>query len=90
MNEERIQAYGNLIQQLLSCPNGERPQILDDNSELLDLGFVQVCEAKAAGLAEEGKQNDAAFYRTCDRILHPSPHRSHLRCFSRRLGKDAK
>lgn len=57
MNEERIQAYVNLIQALLSCPNGEEPQILQDNLELLDLGFVQVCEAVAAGLAEEGKQN---------------------------------
>ena len=31
MNEERIQAYLNLIQALLSCPNGEEPQILQAN-----------------------------------------------------------
>ncbi len=64
MNEERIQAYRNLIQALLSCPNGEEPQILQANSELLDAGFVQVCEAVAAGLAEEGKQNEAGFLRS--------------------------
>ncbi|XWK87948.1 MAG: tetratricopeptide repeat protein [Phormidium sp.] len=69
MNEERIQAYGNLIQQLLSCPDGEEPQILQDNSELVDLGFVQVCEAKAAGLAEEGKQNEADFLRSVARQI---------------------
>ncbi|MBD3561336.1 CHAT domain-containing protein, partial [Planktothrix sp. FACHB-1355] len=42
----------------------EEPQILQANSELLDLGFVQVCEAVAAGLAEEGKQNEADFLRS--------------------------
>jgi CHAT domain-containing protein/TPR repeat protein/predicted enzyme related to lactoylglutathione lyase len=64
MDETRIQAYVNLIQALLSCPNGEEPQILQENSELLDLGFVQVCEAVAAGWAEEGKQNEADFLRS--------------------------
>lgn len=64
MNDERIQAYLNLIQALLSCPNGEEPQILQANSELLDLGFVLTCEAVAAGLAEEGKQNEADFLRS--------------------------
>jgi len=44
MDENRIQDYLNLIQELLSCPGGEEPEILQANSELLDLGFLQVCE----------------------------------------------
>lgn len=28
MNEERIQAYLNLIQQLLTCPSGEENRVL--------------------------------------------------------------
>ncbi len=56
MDENRIQDYLNLIQQLLSCPNGEEPKILQANSELLDLEFLQVCEAESAQLAEGGKE----------------------------------
>jgi len=44
MDETRAQAYANLIQQLLSCPSGEQPQILQANSELIDGDFLQVCE----------------------------------------------
>jgi len=46
MDDKRIQDYRNLIQQLLHCPSGEEPAILQANSDLLDLGFVQVCEAE--------------------------------------------
>ncbi|MFB2881344.1 CHAT domain-containing protein [Floridanema aerugineum] len=63
MDENRIQNYLNLIQQLLSCPNGEERQILQDNSELVDLGFVQVCEAVSGQLVESGNQNEADFLR---------------------------
>ncbi|MCT7949947.1 tetratricopeptide repeat protein, partial [Ancylothrix sp. C2] len=63
MDENRVQAYLQLIDALLNCPAGEEPQILQANSELLDLGFVQVCEAVAAQLAEEGDENAANFLR---------------------------
>ena len=43
MDEQRVQAYLSLIQELLECPGGEEPQILSQSSELLDGGFVQVC-----------------------------------------------
>jgi hypothetical protein len=42
MKEQRINAYLDLIQQLLSCPSEERPQILQENQELLDRDFSQV------------------------------------------------
>ncbi|MGA9378753.1 MAG: CHAT domain-containing protein [Phormidium sp.] len=63
MDETRIQAYVNLIQALLSCPNGEEPQILQANSELVDLEFLQVCEAVAGQLVESGNENEADFLR---------------------------
>jgi hypothetical protein len=53
MDENRIQNYLNLIQELLNCPGGEEPEILQANSELVDLGFLQVCEGEAGQLALE-------------------------------------
>ncbi|MBW4495406.1 MAG: CHAT domain-containing protein [Oscillatoria princeps RMCB-10] len=63
MDENRIQNYLNLIQELLNCPSGEEAAILQANSDLLDLGFVQVCETEAAQLAESGNENAANFLR---------------------------
>jgi hypothetical protein len=63
MNEERIAAYLNLIQQLLACPSGEENQILNHHQELVDEGFVQMCEQKAAQLQEAGQGNQAEFLR---------------------------
>jgi|JFJP01.1.fsa_nt_gi hypothetical protein len=63
MDENRVQNYLNLIQQLLHCPSGEEPKILQANSQLLDLEFLQVCETEAAQLVEEGRENEADFLR---------------------------
>jgi len=63
MDENRAQAYLDLIQQLLDCPNGEEPQILQANSELLDGEFLQTCEQVATMLAEQGEENPARFLR---------------------------
>ncbi|AFY79937.1 CHAT domain-containing protein [Oscillatoria acuminata] len=63
MDEQRVQAYLALIQELLECPSGEEPQILSQSSELVDEGFVQVCELVAAQLQEEGQDNQAQFLR---------------------------
>jgi hypothetical protein len=41
---------------MLNCPNGEEAQILQDNLELLDLGFVEVYQKVATQLAETGKE----------------------------------
>jgi len=62
-NAEGNSAYLQLIQQLLSCPSGEEAQILQDNSQLLDAGFLQACEAVAATLAQQGNENNASFLR---------------------------
>jgi CHAT domain-containing protein len=63
MDETRAQAYQQLIETFLNCPNGEEPQILQANSELLDAEFLQVCEVIAENLAEEDQENAANFLR---------------------------
>jgi hypothetical protein len=47
MNEQRTQTYLNLINQLLSCNDGDEPRIVQKNQELLDEGLVQVMVAVA-------------------------------------------
>ena len=63
MEETRIAAYEQLIHTLLNCPKVEEPQILQDNSELLDRGFLETCESVAAKLAAQGGENGANFLR---------------------------
>ena len=50
MNEQRGQAYVNLIEQLLACTEGEEPNILQANQELIDPEFLQMMENYATGL----------------------------------------
>ena len=61
MNEERIQAYLNLIESLLNCPSGEEKQILQANSELVDAGLVQVMLEEAEKQRHEGNEITADF-----------------------------
>ena len=51
MNEQRAQAYVNLIEQLLTSADGEElNKILQANQELIDPEFLQVMENYATGL----------------------------------------
>ncbi|AKV69487.1 MULTISPECIES: hypothetical protein [Microcystis] len=51
MNEQRAQAYVNLIEQLLACTNDEElNNILQANQEFIDPDFLQVMENYATGL----------------------------------------
>ncbi|NEQ70362.1 MAG: CHAT domain-containing protein [Symploca sp. SIO2D2] len=59
MNEQRQQAYFQLIQNLLDCPSGEELEILAANAELLDAGFLKVVAASAESLANLGEENMA-------------------------------
>ncbi|MEH2088832.1 MAG: hypothetical protein V7K61_19190, partial [Nostoc sp.] len=63
MNEQRLQAYNQLIQTLLDCPSGEEPEILAANTELLDADFVQVVVAAAEHFAQQGEENTAEWLR---------------------------
>lgn len=61
MNKQRIAAYLNLIQELLSCPNGEEAEILSRSSELVDEGLVIMCQQVAEMLRGQGQENQAGF-----------------------------
>ncbi|MEH2182427.1 CHAT domain-containing protein [Nostoc sp.] len=63
MNEQRLQAYYQLIQTLLSCSSGEEPEILAANTELLDADFVQVAVVAAEYFAQQGEENTAEWLR---------------------------
>ena len=59
MNEQRLQAYYQLIQQLLSCPHGQEAAILQANRELLDVGFLQVVVGVAETFTQQEEENTA-------------------------------
>lgn len=63
MNEQRQQAYFNLIQRLLYSRSGEEPQILQANRELLDADFLQMLDAVAEWLSHQGKEDAANWLR---------------------------
>ena len=64
MNEARLQASVNLIEQLLTCADDEElNNILQANQELIDPEFLQEMEYIATGLEEQGNDNDAAWLR---------------------------
>ena len=56
MDEQRIEAYANLIEQLLIHAD-EVTEILEANGELVDEGLLQVMEYSAQQLAENDDQN---------------------------------
>ncbi|MEB3887078.1 CHAT domain-containing tetratricopeptide repeat protein [Lyngbya sp. CCY1209] len=57
MDEQRLQDYLNLIQELLSCPSGSEAAILSRRPELLDRGLVEVMRAEAEMRAARGERN---------------------------------
>jgi len=61
MNEERRQAYLNLISALLTCSSGEEPQILNANQDVLDAGLLQAMAQVAEFLEKRGDRNAANF-----------------------------
>ncbi len=52
-------AYINLIESLLTCPDGEEFSLLQANTELVNEEFVQVMKLVAAQMAEAGNENAA-------------------------------
>ncbi|MEH2079713.1 MAG: hypothetical protein V7K89_06780, partial [Nostoc sp.] len=60
MNEQRQQAYLNLIQCLLNCrTNDEFQETLAANQELVDIGFLQTIEAVAQRFSQQGDEKRA-------------------------------
>ncbi|WP_293338138.1 tetratricopeptide repeat protein, partial [Microcoleus sp. CAWBG58] len=59
MDEQRIQAYLQLIYFLLKCTNGQEMELLEANPNLVDGGLLKCMELVAADLSEKGNQNAA-------------------------------
>ena len=59
MNEQRAQAYLSLINQLLSCNESDKIQILQKNVELLDEVLMRMMITLAQQFRETGRENEA-------------------------------
>ena len=57
MDEQRMQAYVGLIEQLLGCPQGEEAALLQAHGELVDAGLVAVMGQYADWLESLGDRN---------------------------------
>jgi hypothetical protein len=63
MNEQRQQAYLNLIRRLLDAPSGEQAEILAAHQELVDAGLVQMLEEVAQMCSQHGDEKTANWLR---------------------------
>ncbi len=70
MQQRRLKAYLDLIQELLSCPSGEEWIRLRQHEDLVDPGFVQTMEQVATSLAQEGDIQRATFLHNWAGQLH--------------------
>jgi tetratricopeptide (TPR) repeat protein len=59
MDKQQIQQYGQLIQQLMGCANGEELAILEANAHLLDAGLLLVMAAYSQQLRSQQQDNVA-------------------------------
>ncbi len=59
MDEQRMQAYANLIEQLLGCASGEELAVLQQHTELLDAELLAIMQQYAAYLDSQGNGNAA-------------------------------
>ncbi|NEQ71284.1 MAG: tetratricopeptide repeat protein [Symploca sp. SIO2D2] len=64
MDENRLQAYLELIQSLLSCPSGEETQMLQAHRELVDAELVEMMLSVAEQMAAEWEENRANWLRS--------------------------
>jgi len=72
MNLERHEAYLNLIERVLTCPNGQEPEVLSSCSDLIDAGFVQMLIQISASMAGGGDADTANFLVQLARLLGKS------------------
>ncbi|HBL12398.1 MAG TPA: hypothetical protein DD379_13510 [Cyanobacteria bacterium UBA11162] len=61
MTQTRQEQYLNLIDQLLRCPNGEEPEVLNAQMDLIDAGLVQTMMQVATVMTHENNPNGAKF-----------------------------
>ncbi|OKH56240.1 hypothetical protein NIES2101_00190 [Calothrix sp. HK-06] len=58
---EELNKYFELIDKLLNCPNGQEPEVLEDNLELLDAGLIKTMLKVAAIFVHEDNSEGAEF-----------------------------
>jgi hypothetical protein len=61
MSEQRQDQYLDLIDRLLKCPNGQEPEVLDSQPDLLDAGLVKTLMEVATMMAHQDNQDGAKF-----------------------------
>ncbi|MEM9907719.1 MAG: hypothetical protein AAF921_22135, partial [Cyanobacteria bacterium P01_D01_bin.44] len=59
--DPRQTLYCELIDRLLACPNGEEPELLNAEPDLLDAGFVQTLMQTASYFAHQDNPDAAKF-----------------------------
>ncbi|MEM6255448.1 MAG: hypothetical protein AAF821_21245 [Cyanobacteria bacterium P01_D01_bin.156] len=59
--DPRQALYFGLIDRLLACPNGEEPEILNTEPDLLDAGFIQTLMQTASYFAHQDNPDAAKF-----------------------------
>jgi hypothetical protein len=70
MNQQRLNAYLNLIQGLLTCPSGEEWILLRQHEDLVNPELVQVMEQVANQLMTQGDIQSAKFLHNWAGKLH--------------------
>lgn len=58
---EKLNQYFGLIDKLISCPNGQEPQVLEAYPELLDAGLIRTMLRVAAIFVHENNSEGAEF-----------------------------
>lgn len=58
---DELNKYFELIDKLLNCPNGQEPEVLEDNLELLDAGLIKTMLKVAAIFVHEDNSEGAEF-----------------------------
>jgi hypothetical protein len=59
--QNRQERYLDLVQQLLNCPNGQEPEVLDAQPDLLDAELVQILVKVGTMMAHQENQAGAQF-----------------------------
>jgi hypothetical protein len=59
--QQRQDQYLSLIDQLLRCPNGQEPEVLNAQLDLIDAGLVQTMMQVATVMAHENNPDGARF-----------------------------
>jgi hypothetical protein len=61
MTQTRQQQYYNLIDELIRCPNGQEPEVLNAKMDLIDEGLVQTMIQVATMMTHENNPDGAKF-----------------------------